>query len=135
MREREREVRDITRFGLRRKEGRDPSCSQPRNNVGGLWFFIRARSHNGERVISVPGKPKAFSLDSPGSLLVERREKGGKNGKERQRKREDETAFVSTLGELLPFVCLSLFLLSLSSSSSSFSPFLCSLSFLFVRRI
>ena len=59
MREREREreketeggirkrVHGITRFRLRGKG--DPSCSQPRNNVGGLWFFIRARSHNGER--------------------------------------------------------------------------------------
>lgn len=37
-----------TRFGLRGREGkRGPPCSRPRNNVSGLWFFIRARSHNG----------------------------------------------------------------------------------------
>lgn len=29
------------------EEKRGPSCSRPRNNVSGLWFFIRARSHNG----------------------------------------------------------------------------------------
>lgn len=30
-----------------RKREKGPSCSRPRNNVSGLWFFIRARSHNG----------------------------------------------------------------------------------------
>lgn len=37
-------------LGLRGREGKrekGPSCSRPRNNVSGLWFFIRARSHNG----------------------------------------------------------------------------------------
>jgi len=37
-----------TRFGPHgQEEKRGPSCSRPRNNVSGLWFFIRARSHNG----------------------------------------------------------------------------------------
>ena len=48
-RESKRQVHGITRFRLRGMGERDRSCSQPRNNVGGLWFFIRARSHNGER--------------------------------------------------------------------------------------
>lgn len=35
-------------FAAERGKGRKAlSCSRPRNNVSGLWFFIRARSHNG----------------------------------------------------------------------------------------
>lgn len=75
-------VHGITRFGLRGKG--DPSCSQPRNNVGGLWFFIRARSHNGERVIHLRGEPKAFSD------VVEEEEEG----------EEKVEAFVPTSNEL-----------------------------------
>lgn len=54
-------------------------------------------------MISVRGKPKACSLlDSLLDQPVEKRGRG--EGMERREEGEEETAFVSTSGELLPFI-------------------------------
>lgn len=71
------------RTSPKRLQGSPSSCSRPRNNVSGLWFFIRARSHNGESVGSRSDPP----VRSAGPMLFSRGRNDGEDGGEGRRRK------------------------------------------------
>lgn len=101
-----------TRFGPRRRaQSRvvPPSCSRPRprNNVSGLWFFIRARSHNGGSggLRSDPPVRNADRMPLFADETMEEEEEEKKEERREEDEQEEEVAFVPTSRAQLDAVC------------------------------